>query len=277
MIGHILAIAGIEVRIGIRNRWVVLATAILTLFALVLAFLGAAPTGAVKVAPLAVTVASLATLSVYLVPLIALLLAFDSIAGEVDRGTLPLLLATPVSRSAVILGKALGQLLIVALAIGIGYGIACAAIIAMTGGDTRGQADFLRLIVTSIGLGAAFIAIGTIASAAVRQTGTAAALAVGIWLVAVVLYDLGLLGALVADSDGVFARTIFPWLLVANPADAFRLYNLSALDIGADAAGLGGTGASLPFPAAAAALVSLFLWVVAALGAAILVFRRLEP
>ncbi len=276
MIGHITAIAATEIRIGFRNRWVLLATAILALFALVLAFLGSAPTGDVKVAPLTITVASLATLSVYLVPLIALLLAFDSIAGEVERGTLPLLLATPVSRSAVILGKAIGQLAIVTVAIVIGYGIAAFAVIAMAEGEMTGLSDFARLIVTSIGLGATFIAIGTVASASVRQTGTAAALAVGIWLVAVVLYDLGLLGVLVADPDGVFASTAFPFLLLANPADAFRLYNLAVLDIGAEATGLAGASAALPFPAETA-LLSLGLWIVAALGAASIVFRRLEP
>ena len=39
----ILAIAQTEIRIGIRNRWVVLSTLILLVFALLLVLLGSAP------------------------------------------------------------------------------------------------------------------------------------------------------------------------------------------------------------------------------------------
>ena len=276
MIGHILAVAGIEIRIGVRNRWVLLATLILLSFALALGFLGAAPAGEARAGAMTVTAASLATLSVYLVPLIALLLSFDAVAGEIERGALPLLLATPASRASVIVGKFLGHLAVLALAVTLGYGIAGALVMALSGDGLEGAVALARLIATSIGLGAAFLAIGYVASASVRQTGAAAALAVGVWLAAVVLYDLALLGALAADSEGVFARSVFPWLLVANPADAFRLYNMAALEAGAAATGLGGDAATLPF-SPAWALVSLAGWTAAALAAAVAVFRRLEP
>lgn len=272
----ILAIAATELRIGMRNRWVLLATGLLIVFSLVLAFLGSAPAGDVKATRLAITVASLATLSVYLVPLIALLLTFDSIAGEVERGTLPLLLATPVSRSAVIIGKVTGQLAVVAIAIMIGFGATGALIALQSGANAAGVTALLRLIATAIALGGAFVAIGTVASTAVRQSGTAAAVSVAIWLLAVVLYDLGLLGALVASGDGFFAKSVFPWLLFANPADAFRLYNLAALDLGSSATGLSAAHDTLPV-APSMALAAIAAWFCAALGAAIMIFRRLEP
>ena len=85
MISSALTVGQCELRVGTRNRWVLLAASILLLFALVLGFLGSGPTGTIKTDPLVVTVASLATLSVYLVPLIALLLSYDAIAGEIDR------------------------------------------------------------------------------------------------------------------------------------------------------------------------------------------------
>ena len=69
----VLTIAATEVRIGLRNRWIVLSSLILLAFALILVLLGSAPTGEVRTDGVTVVVASLATLSVYLVPLIALL------------------------------------------------------------------------------------------------------------------------------------------------------------------------------------------------------------
>ncbi len=273
MIRSILAIAANEIRLGRRNRWILLCASALTVFALVLGFIGAGPTGTVKVDPLTVTVANLATLSVYLVPLMALLLSFDTIAGEVERGTIQLVLASPVSRSALIAGKFLGHVSVLAFAILIGFGLTGGVIYFVAGGAPEGVAGLARLTSTSIALGAAFLAIGYIASAVTRQSGTAAALAVGIWLLAVVLYDLALFGALVADAEGLFAKTIFPWLLIINPADAFRLFNMSLLETGS---GISDIAEALPFPAWAG-LFSLAFWTVAAISLSALLLKRLEP
>lgn len=274
-LAHMAAIAGAEFRTGVRNRWVVLASLVLLAFAGVLAFVGGAPGGAAHVDRLTLTVASLATLSVYLVPLIALLLSFDAIAGEVDRGALPLMLATPISRMSVLGGKFLGHLAVIAIAILFGFGTVGAAL-AIASGEAAGLIHLGRLIVTSIALGAVFLGVGYFASIVARTSGLAAAIAVGIWLVSVVLYDLVLLGALVSDAGGIFSTKVFPWLLAANPADAFRLYNMAALDLGSGATGLSGLSSALPY-GAALPIVFLAGWVVLALALAGIAFRRFEP
>lgn len=274
----VLTIAATEIRIGLRNRWIILSTLILLAFALILVLLGSAPGGEVKTDAVTVVVASLSTLSVYLVPLIALLLAFDAIAGEIDRGTLQLVLASPVSRGAVLVGKFLGHVAVLTIAVSFGYGIAgLVAFFANGGGDLMALAGVGRLITSSTMLGATFIAIGYIASASVRQTGTAAALAIAIWLFAVVLYDLALLGGLLASQDGFFARDVFPWLLVFNPADAFRLYNMSAIDAAAVGSTLGGgVRSSLPL-SGLATMLSPFAWIVIALGLSTFILKRVRP
>ncbi|MCB1503229.1 MAG: ABC transporter permease subunit [Bauldia sp.] len=276
MTSHVIAVARQEFRIAARNRWVLLAALILLVFALVLGLLGSAPSGSLGVGRLAITVASLATLSVYLVPLLALLLGFDAIAGEVERGTLPLVLSTPVARGSVILGKFLGHLAVIALAIVIGFGIAGAAVMVLSGEGASGLIPLARLIASSIALGAVFLAVSYVVSASTTQVGTSAAVAVAVWLALVVLYDLGLLGALVLDPGGGFAQGAFPWMLLASPADAFRLFNLAALDIGNTATGLAGATEELPF-SPALCLASLALWLALAFLAALRAFYRLEP
>lgn len=274
----VLTIAATEIRIGLRNRWIILSSLILLVFALILVLLGSAPSGEVKTDAVTVVVASLSTLSVYLVPLIALLLSFDAIAGEIDRGTLQLVLASPVSRGSVLLGKFLGHVFVLSVAVVSGYGIAgLVAFFASGGGDLSALLSVGRLIISSIALGATFVAIGYIASVSVRQTGTAAALAVAIWLFAVVLYDLALLGGLLASQDGVFTRVIFPWLLVFNPADAFRLYNMSAIDALAVGNNLGGTLGSTTPLSGLSAMLSPVLWAVLALGLSTMILNRVRP
>lgn len=273
----VLTIAATEIRIGLRNRWIILSSLILLTFALILVLLGSAPGGEVKTDAVTVVVASLSTLSVYLVPLIALLLSFDAIAGEIDRGTLQLVLASPVSRGAVLVGKFLGHVAVLSIAVSFGYGIAgLVAFLANGGGDAGSLFGVGRLIASSMILGATFIAIGYIASASVRQTGTAAALAIAIWLFAVVLYDLALLGGLLASQDGVFARTVFPCLLVFNPADAFRLYNMSAIDAVAVGSNLGGAGSALPL-SGLATMLSPVAWTAIALAISTFILKRVRP
>src|SRR3954453_18883321 len=160
----VLILVGKELRDGLRNRWVLGATLLLTVFALTLAFLGAAPTGAVKTPKLAVTIVSLSSLSIFLLPLIALLLSHDAIVGEAERGTLALLLAYPVARWQVVIGKFLGHVTILAFATLIGFGVAAAALTAIEGADVSAWPAFAVLMGSSVLLGAAFVAIGLLVS-----------------------------------------------------------------------------------------------------------------
>lgn len=276
MFSRILTVAGQEIRIGIRNRWILLATIILAVFSLALALLGSAPAGTLGVDRLTITVASLASLSVYLVPLIALLLAFDAVCGEVDRGTLLMTFSCPISRTEFLIGKALGHTLVLSFALVIGYGLTAGLLLATGAGSTSGLTDFVRLIATSALLGVCFLSIGYVLSALTRQPGTAAAAAIAAWLVLVVLYDLALLGALVANPSGVFASSVFPYAVLLNPADAFRLFNLAALGASEMVGGMAGVSETLPFDPRLA-LVSLLAFVGLALTASAVLIRRITP
>jgi Cu-processing system permease protein len=269
-----LGLAGCEFRIALRNRWVAIVIAMMALFALVLSAAGSAPTGELGADSLSVTVASLTSLAVYLVPLVALLMSFDAIAGEVERGTLPLLLTYPVSRGRVLLGKAAAHLATLAIALAVGYGLAAGAAFAVDPDAARGLPALWRLFWSSLLLGASFLGIGYALSAIARRPGAAAGLAIGLWLVLIVLYDLGLLAAVVADGGGAFTTDVFPWLLLANPADAFRLFNLASSEATAAAAGIGGAASAIP---AWQALVSIGLWPAAAFALALIAFRRVTP
>src|SRR5262249_29408359 len=162
---------GKELRDGLRNRWVLAVTLLLALFALTLSFLGAAPTGSVKVSPLAVTIVSLSSLSIFLLPMIALLLSYDAIIGEWERGTLGLLLAYPVARWQVMLGKFAGHAGILAIATVLGYGTAGAAAMLNSGDLANDWRDFAAMVASSVLLGAIFIAVGYVVSATVRDRG----------------------------------------------------------------------------------------------------------
>ena len=119
--------------------------------------------------PLSVTVASLVSLAVYIAPLLALLISFDAVAGEVERGTLPLHLAYPLSRGELLLGKLLAQLAALTLAVVAGYAAAGAAAFAAGGAAAaEGLPALWRLTWTTVLLGATFLSLGHALSCASR-------------------------------------------------------------------------------------------------------------
>jgi len=269
----LLLIAGKELRDGLRNRWVLAVTLLLAVFALTLSFLGAAPTGSVKVSPLAVSIVSLSSLSIFLLPLIALLLSYDAVVGEWERGTLALLLAYPVARWQVMLGKFAGHVMILAIATGLGYGAAGLAAVATSSELSDAWGAFAAMIGSSVLLGAVFVALGYLVSVLVRDRGTAGGIAIGVWLLFVLVYDMAVLGVLVADQGRVLDATTVNWLLLLNPADAYRLLNLAgSASVGAFS-GMSGLAAQIQVGPPTLVAV-LLLWSALPLGAATAIFSR---
>ncbi len=269
-----LAIAQAEMRILARNRWLFMATLIMVLFALALTFAGSAPTGTLGVDMLTVSVTSMTTLSVYLAPLLALMMSFDAVAGDAERGSLGLLLSYPAGRGEILLGKFVAHLTALAIAMSVGFGCAGAVAAYMGGAGQESVLALLRLIGTSVVLGGVFLTLGYMVSSLAKSATAAAGMAAGLWLIFVVLYDLGLLGAVVMDGGGWFTQSLFPWLMVANPADAFRLWNIASSEGVALTSGMVGAAQALPVWAAP---LSLLVWPVLGFGFARLAFRRVEP
>jgi Cu-processing system permease protein len=273
---NVLLIAGKEIQEDLRNWWVIATTLLLAALALTLTFLGSAPTGNVGVHALDVVIVSLSSLTIFLLPLIALLISHDAIVGEIERGTMLLLLSYPVGRWQVLLGKFVGHLAILAFATVLGYGAAALALLA-TGTTIAAEdwAAFGKMIGSSIMLGASFIAIGYLVSASVRERGRAAGIAIGIWLLFVLIYDMALLGLLVADQGRLISAGVLDALLLLNPTDIYRMFNIAGsanVSAFSGMAGLADTMTLSPM----GLLAALAAWALVPLALAKLAFARKE-
>lgn len=270
----VITLAIEEFQESLRNRWALSAIILLATLAFSLALLGAAPMGETKISALNITTVSLSSLSIYLIPLIALMLSFDTIVGERERGTLLLLLTYPVARWQVLLGKFTGHIAVLAITIFVGYG---STGLYLLFGATSAAGDwslYVSMMCGSLLLGAVFIALGYLLSVLANDRATAAGVAIGVWLFMVVLYDLLLLGLLLTDNAQQLAPELLEALVVLNPADAYRLFNLA----GSEAAGLVAATATPQTVAASPTtlLGVLLLWVLVPLAVAILLFQRRE-
>ena len=263
------AIAAKEWRDRLRNRWVLAVAVVFAAFALLIAYFGGAQSGVVGLRSAPATVVSLTSLAIYLVPLIALLLGFDAIVGERERGVLDLLLSLPITRAELLVGKYLGLAAALSTATLAGFGSALAPLAPSM--DGASLAIYLRFVGSALMLGLAFLSLAVLVSTVARDRTRATGAAIALWFGFVLVFDLSLLGLLVA-SAGSHATGWAPYALLLDPADVFRVINVFGADALRSSFGLG-TLLAQGWNAPATLYGVLGAWIMAPLGVALWRFR----
>ncbi|NMG45765.1 ABC transporter permease subunit [Aromatoleum toluvorans] len=267
---QIATLAGKEFWDRIRNRWVLAVALVFTVFALVIAYFGGAQQGTVGFRSIEFTIASLVSLVIYLVPLIALVLGFDAIVGERERGSLDLLLSMPITRFELLLGKYLGLAAALAFSTVAGFGLVAIVLSAQL--NLAALMHYFGFMLSSVLLGLAFLSLAVMVSVFAADRTRASGFAIALWFLFVLVFDLLLLGALVV-TGGKYGGEIFPYLLLLNPADVFRILNIFSLD---DVRTLYGLATVFPRALAEPWLLGLVMtaWIAAPLGVAAWRFRK---
>ena len=93
----------------LQSRWLLSGGLLFAILSLAVFYGTAAIGGSFAYPPLSVVMNSLVSLTVFLLPLLAILLSYDAFVGELEGGMLILMLTYPVTRTAFLLGKAVGQ------------------------------------------------------------------------------------------------------------------------------------------------------------------------
>jgi ABC-2 type transport system permease protein len=128
----------------------------------------------------------------FLIPLISIGLAFDSVNSEFNRRTMSRLLAQPIYRDAVLMGKFLGALATLAVGLAalwllmMGLGLVTLGVPPTAEETLRG----LAFLFVAIAYGALWIAVALLCSVIFRSTATSALVALGLWLLLTVLWPL---------------------------------------------------------------------------------------
>ena len=126
----------------------------------------------------------------FVLSLLALLFAYDAIAGERESGTMRVTMSNPVRRGSVLGAKYVGAMTCLILPLIISFIIALIWIVS-TGSIVFSEADFLRIagiLLTSIIYLSAIYLIGFFISASVHRTATALMLSLFVWVVLVLVY-----------------------------------------------------------------------------------------
>jgi Cu-processing system permease protein len=215
---EITLVAARELRDALRSRWFVLAASCFLALSLGLSMLGLAGAQRSGLAGFDRTTASLLNLALIFVPLLTLSLGGLGIAGELEDGSLAMLLSQPITRFEAYAGKYLGLLASVSASILIGFGATGIIIgISAGGGNVRG---FATLVALTLLLSAATLSIGTLLSVALRTRARVIGAAFTVWLLLVYVSDLGTIGLTIARNLGPAQIFI---LALLNPVQQARV------------------------------------------------------
>lgn len=165
-------------------------------------------------------------LAVTMLPIVALILAKGAITAERESGSLRVLLSLPPSRRDVLLGKFIGRtalMLVATLVGGLATGLVVLTILGGTVGSLASFVGFLGL------MSVAFVALGVGISAGSASDSRATAVAVGAYMILVVLwnfiqtaiqYGAVELGLIAAGSEPAWLQLVglFPPNRAANAA-----------------------------------------------------------
>lgn len=267
----LLILAGKEVRDALRNRWFILYAICFAVLSLALSYVALTGTGKFGLAGFGRTAASLINLVLLIVPLMALTIGAGALAGERERGTLEALLAQPVHRCEVLIGKYLGSIAALSSALALGFG--STGLLLATRGDSGDGMRYAAIFGLSVLLGWAMVSVGFLISALARRTTLALGVAIFVWLGLVFLGDLGLMGG--ATALRMNAAELLGCALV-NPLQVFKLAAVSGLHRSLDLLGPAGLYASQTFGAALPAILgaALAAWIVLPLMAASVIFAK---
>lgn len=158
----------------------------------------------------------------FLVPLVSIALAFDSVNGEFNRRTISRVLSQPIYRDALLFGKFLGAFFTLALVLSaiwlLIFGIGLIGLgVPPSGQETARILIFLAL---TIFYGGFWLSLGLLFSTKFQQSATAALASIGVWLFFIAFWEI--LVSLVAQGlrpiqfgvlEEIIARAKFEMML----------------------------------------------------------------
>ncbi|MCA9904118.1 MAG: ABC transporter permease subunit [Anaerolineae bacterium] len=270
---NIRTIAAKELRDALRNRWFIVFTIAFAGLALALSALIQPGGTQQRMLSYSRTAASLINLVLLFVPLIGLTLGSANLASDRETGALAYLLAQPVNRMEVLLGKYLGMAGALLATLTIGFGVAGVALALQ--GSIQDAGGYLLTVVLAYLLALATLSLGFLMSTIAQKTTAALGGALFLWLFLVFIGDLGIMGTTLSMRMPI--ETVF-FIAILNPLQMFKLASILTIQANLEVLGPAGMYATDQFGGLLLPLllIGLLIWIVVPLVGALVLFSRQE-
>lgn len=270
---NIRTIAEKELRDALRNRWFIVFTLAFAGLALALSALIQPGGTQLRMMSYSRTAASLINLVLLFVPLIGLTLGSANLAGDRETGALVYLLAQPVNRTEVLLGKYLGMAGALLATLTLGFGAAGMALALQ--GSIQDASSYLLTVMLAYLLALAMLSLGFLMSTVAQKTAAALGGALFLWLFLVFIGDLGIMGTAVSMQMPI--ETVF-LIAVLNPLQMFKIASILTIQANLEVLGPAGLYATDQFGGLLLPLLllGLVIWIILPLFGAMALFSRQE-
>jgi len=162
----VYTIAKKEFADNVRSKWIISLIVIFMVLTIAASFVA----GLGGVGEMDVTVSILMSISSMLVPIISIMLGYATISGEAESGALSVVLACPVRRIEVLLGKLVGLGSVICLSIFVGFGFSGVLIAAATG--QAEWSSYITFILLTMLFGLVYLSLSVCISSVLKRRAT---------------------------------------------------------------------------------------------------------
>jgi ABC-type transport system involved in multi-copper enzyme maturation permease subunit len=272
-ISNIMTIAKKEFMDNLRNNWIVILTVLFVILTLVISFVS----GGGSLGDIQITVVGLLTISSLLVPIIAIMLGYDTISGETESRSLLVVQSYPVSREEVYFGKFLGLGSVLGVSVLIGFGISGIIISATVGGTN--PLGFLIFMFLTILLGLIYLSMSICFSSILKRHTTSlyAGIALFFWAMIIGSVIMGIHLGTGGTFEDFLSGSMPSWMwgstMVLSPSDMYQTATLLGFDL--RVANISGFTITIPDFITIANLLGIFIiWIVVPLGVGYYFYRK---
>ena len=222
----IYSIAKKEVMDNIRNKWIILVAAMFAILTLVVSYFGSLGTSGWQ--SLGNTISGMTELGSFLISIVAFMLGYATIIGEIERGSMSSLLSLSANRFEIVVGKWLGLGAVLCFTIFVGYGIA-GLLIALNVSNVD-VLEYLVFIGLTMLFGLVFLTVALCFSTVFAKRSTALGGAIFLWFLFNIILPIvfvGLLATTIDFTQITMQSTITApdWYFVLNLCNPISVYS----------------------------------------------------
>jgi Cu-processing system permease protein len=222
----IYSVAKKEVMDNIRNKWIILVSVMFALLTLVFSYFGSL--GSSGWHDLGLTISGMTELGSFLLSIVALMLGYAAIIGEIERGSMSALLSLSATRFEIIVGKFLGLGAVICFTILVGYGIAGLVIAANV--SNVNFLEYLAFIGMTMVFAMVFLTVALFFSTVFTKRSTALGGGIFLWFLFNIILPIVFVGLLATTIDftKILQETTFvlpEWYYILNLLNPISVYS----------------------------------------------------
>ncbi|WP_204670198.1 ABC transporter permease [Gracilibacillus alcaliphilus] len=224
---HILTVAKREIKLGFRNSWTYAFLILLNIFTIAILLL---QSGVGTVEGYNDMTGTVINMTLYLLPLITLLLGGFSVTSEKEDGQWGLLSTYPISVYTFLWGKWLGLAVILVAMLFFSFGLA--GTITLVFGQRLSMSTLTFFLLFSIVLALVYLSIALLIGSIVKNRWQSLVLGITVWFLTIMIWPLLMISTLSHLPSYKLVQPILQALTLLNPAEFVRVFSIMKMGAG---------------------------------------------